>query len=143
MCNDKVIGKCVSRRNLVWRLPFYGRNIFHTLKFNISGWSCMVLTHLECSVSKNGADGLTDTLDGDRRGRNGTSNGATNTAKWHLFQKRDGLQFDSDPLYWWFSDGRVHGWMRMQEANLYLVGICELVRRWDKYISVLGHCLQN
>jgi hypothetical protein len=79
--------------------PFLWAIHFLPLKFNISGWSCMVLTHLECSVSKSGADGLTDNHHDDRRGSNGTSNGSTNTAKWHLFQKSDGLQFYSDPLY--------------------------------------------
>jgi hypothetical protein len=90
--------------------PFLWAKHFPPLKFILSGWSCMELTYLESSVSKNGADGLkvvertlmimmmmigevfTAHQMGLRIKRSGTD-----------FRKTDGLKFDGDPLCWRFS----------------------------------------
>ena len=48
----------VSREEIWCGNSLFMGETFSPLKFILSGWSCMELTYLEISVSKNGVDGL-------------------------------------------------------------------------------------
>jgi hypothetical protein len=92
---------------------FIGEAISPPFEFILSGWSCMELTYLESSVSNNGADGLKVVeralmmmmmmmmMIGEvvtaRQIRLRIKQSGSDS------RKTDGLQFDGDPQYWWFS----------------------------------------
>ena len=90
--------------------PFLWVKHFPPLKFILSGWSCMELTYLESSVSKNDADGLkvverTPMMMMMMIGEVVTTHQMRPRIKQigTDFRKTDGLHFDSDPLCWRFS----------------------------------------